>query len=245
MMVFGCCSGKMYSIHSNWYLLRGNNGSVIESYDTGGIMMCLVLMTLHKEGVALYQVLDGVKDSKIVVSGSDHGIVYMFERRDGSVSKLTTEGTAWVQTVATANVDGISTIIAASSRDVGTEMSKIYIWKKQSQPLSTPETTEDDALTLACKNWSIIVLLVALLTLNSQLIASGEAELSEGDINIVLQCLGWVHESPTGIEQKKKLCIDGGVLIMKTKMKQRQQYFDVVMIDSFCQTSPAAAAAEV
>ncbi len=33
------------------------------------------------------------------MSGSDHGVIYVFERRDGSVSKLTTEGTAWVQTV--------------------------------------------------------------------------------------------------------------------------------------------------
>ncbi len=72
------------------------------------------------EGIALYHVVDRVKvktlpvkntktpqprqvsftqDSKIVMSGSDHGVIYVFERRDGSVSKLTTEGTAWVQTV--------------------------------------------------------------------------------------------------------------------------------------------------
>ncbi|KAK0205691.1 hypothetical protein IW262DRAFT_1303034 [Armillaria fumosa] len=174
MMVFGCHSGKMYSIHSNRYLLRGNDGSVIESYDTGGIIGNATVNAAKdvfgiddpSQGVALYRVLDGAK---------------------------------------TANVDGISTIVAASSRDVGTEMSKIYIWKKQSQPLSTPETTEDDTLTLACKNWLIIVLLITLLTLNSQLIASGEAESNEGDMNIVPQHLGQVHESLTGIEQKKEV----------------------------------------
>ena len=72
------------------------------------------------EGIALYHIVDGAKvktlpvstmktlwprqvaftqDSKIVMSGSNHGIVYVFERRDGSISKLTTEGTAWVQTI--------------------------------------------------------------------------------------------------------------------------------------------------
>ncbi|KAK0487972.1 WD40-repeat-containing domain protein [Armillaria novae-zelandiae] len=208
------------------YLLRGNDGSVIESYDAGGIIGNATMNAAKdvfgiddpSQGVALYRVLDGAKvktlpvkamktprprqvaftqDSKIVVSGSDHGIIYMFERRDGSVSKLTTEGTAWVQTVTTANVDGISTIVAANSRDVGTEMSKIYIWKKQSQPLGAAEIIENDTLTLACKNWLIIGLLVALLTFNFS------AESSEGDINIVLQRLGQVHESPTGLGQKE------------------------------------------
>ncbi len=72
------------------------------------------------EGIALYHIVDGAKvktlpvktmktprprqvaftqDSKIVVSGSDHDIIYVFERRDGSVSKLAAESTAWVQTV--------------------------------------------------------------------------------------------------------------------------------------------------
>ncbi len=72
------------------------------------------------EGIALYHIVDGAKvktlpvktmktpqlwqvaftqNSKIVVSGSDHCIVYVFERRDGSVSKLAAEGTAWVQTI--------------------------------------------------------------------------------------------------------------------------------------------------
>ncbi|KAK0463422.1 WD40-repeat-containing domain protein [Armillaria novae-zelandiae] len=195
IMVFGCRSGKMYSTTPVAYLLRGNDGSVIESYDAGGIIGNATMNAAKdvfgiddpSQGVALYRVLDGAKvktlpvkatktprprqvaftqDSKIVVSGSDHGIIYMFERRDGSVSKLTTEGTAWVQTVTTANVDGISTIVAANSRDVGTEMSKIYIWKKQSQPLGAAEIIENDTLTLACKNWLIIGLLVALLTFN-------------------------------------------------------------------------------
>ncbi|KAK0477251.1 hypothetical protein IW261DRAFT_1420975 [Armillaria novae-zelandiae] len=216
-MVFGCRSGKMYSTTPVVYLLRGNNGSVIESYDAGGIIGNATMNAAKdvfgiddpSQGVALYRVLDGAKvktlpvkatktprpqqvaftqDSKIVVSGSDHGIIYMFERRDGSVSKLTTEGTAWVQTVTTANVDGISTIVAANSRDVGTEMSKIYIWKKQSQPLGAAEIIENDTFTLACKNWQEEVLMV--------------------------------------------------------KTKDKWQCLDVDMIDSFCQTSPTTAEAE-
>ncbi|KAK0493808.1 WD40-repeat-containing domain protein [Armillaria luteobubalina] len=125
MMVFGCRGGKMYSIHSNQGNAAVNTVKDVFSIDD------------PSQGVALYRVLDGAKvktlpvkatkalrprqvaftqDSKIVVSSSDHGIVYVFERRDGTVSKLTAEGTAWVQPITTANVDGVSTIVALLER---------------------------------------------------------------------------------------------------------------------------------
>ncbi|KAK0431138.1 Quino protein amine dehydrogenase [Armillaria borealis] len=121
MIMFGCHSGKIY-------LLQGNDGTMIETYDAGGIIGHATVNTAKdvfsiddpSEGIALYRIVDGAKvktlpvkttktlwlrqvaftqDSKIVMSGSNHGIIYVFERRDGSVSKLTTEGTAWVQTI--------------------------------------------------------------------------------------------------------------------------------------------------
>jgi hypothetical protein len=40
-------------------------------------------------------------DSKVIVIGSDHGIVYVYDRRSGElVAKLSLKGQDWVQTIA-------------------------------------------------------------------------------------------------------------------------------------------------
>ncbi len=65
-------------------------------------------------------------------------------------------------------MNGISTIIAASSRDVGTDSSRIYIWSNKSQRLGDTDMVKDDALTWSSyKNWVIIGLLIVLFLLNS------------------------------------------------------------------------------
>jgi hypothetical protein len=39
-------------------------------------------------------------DSKVIVIGSDHGIVYVYDRRSGElVGKLSSKGQDWVQTI--------------------------------------------------------------------------------------------------------------------------------------------------
>ncbi|KAK0439267.1 uncharacterized protein EV420DRAFT_1486406 [Desarmillaria tabescens] len=90
IIMFGCHSGKI------------GHAAVNTAKDVFGI-------DDPSQGIALYHVVDG---AKIVMSGSDHGIIYVFERRDGSVSKLTTEDTAWVQTLHKAAIVQYFTVCA-------------------------------------------------------------------------------------------------------------------------------------
>ncbi|KAJ7429427.1 quinon protein alcohol dehydrogenase-like superfamily [Mycena galericulata] len=72
-------------------------------------------------------------DCSSVVSGSDHGVVYVFDRRTGAVTDtLRVDPNDWVQTVTATHVDGISTIVAARSRDWGGR-NGIVIWRKKSK----------------------------------------------------------------------------------------------------------------
>ncbi|KAJ6476558.1 WD40-repeat-containing domain protein [Mycena vulgaris] len=77
--------------------------------------------------------VDFLEECKFIVSRSDHGLVYMFDRRSGDiVDELRVDPREWVQTVAGADCAGISTIFAAKSRDlVGTN--KIFVWRKKSK----------------------------------------------------------------------------------------------------------------
>ncbi|KAJ7117280.1 WD40-repeat-containing domain protein [Mycena crocata] len=69
-------------------------------------------------------------DCSTVMSGSDHGMVYVFDRRTGDVTDtLRVDASDWVQTVTATEIDGVSTILAARSRDWG-GMNMITIWKK-------------------------------------------------------------------------------------------------------------------
>ncbi|KAJ7175070.1 quinon protein alcohol dehydrogenase-like superfamily [Mycena crocata] len=64
----------------------------------------------------------------MVVSGSDHGIVYVFETRTGEIlEKLRIGAPDWIQTITTTQVDGVSTILAARARDFG--KNEIFVWK--------------------------------------------------------------------------------------------------------------------
>ncbi|KAK0460529.1 uncharacterized protein EV420DRAFT_1478300 [Desarmillaria tabescens] len=158
VVVFGCHNGKIY-------FLRGADGNIMESIDTGG-MICPrgnTAMDCEKDvfclddpaqGVALYRLSDGVrvktfpieatkvprprqvafaKNCRVIVSGSDHSIVYVFERRDSNVHQLDTGMEDHIQTVTAANIDGISTVIAAHSRDIG-KPSRIFIWMNSECP---------------------------------------------------------------------------------------------------------------
>ncbi|SJL14553.1 uncharacterized protein ARMOST_18016 [Armillaria ostoyae] len=145
IVVFGCHNGKIY-------FLRGADGDIMESIDTGG-MIGNAAMDCEKDvfclddpaqGVMLYRLLDGVafaENCRAIVSGSDHGVVYVFERRDSNVHQLDTGMEDHVQTVTTANIDGISTVIAARSRDIG-KPSRIFIWTNSGQPVAENATME-------------------------------------------------------------------------------------------------------
>ncbi|KAJ6546130.1 WD40-repeat-containing domain protein [Mycena sp. CBHHK59/15] len=72
------------------------------------------------------------EDCTSVVSGSNHGLVHVFHRRrENVVDKLDMQsGGLWVQAVAAAEIEGASTIFAASSKD-GHGGNPINVWKKQ------------------------------------------------------------------------------------------------------------------
>ncbi|KAJ7818027.1 WD40-repeat-containing domain protein [Mycena leptocephala] len=69
-------------------------------------------------------------DSKVIVIGSNHGIVYVYDRRSGElVAKLLSKGQDWVQTIATADCNGVPTIFAAKSGEDGGR-NDIVVWRK-------------------------------------------------------------------------------------------------------------------
>ncbi|KAG6913607.1 hypothetical protein DXG01_005613, partial [Tephrocybe rancida] len=69
-----------------------------------------------------------VDDCSTIVSGSDHGTVYVFNRRSGDVvDRLKIGEDTWLQTVTAANVNGAPTIFAAKSQD-NTEANDIWVW---------------------------------------------------------------------------------------------------------------------
>ncbi|KAJ7770758.1 WD40-repeat-containing domain protein [Mycena metata] len=89
-------------------------------------------IVIVREGKKLRQValLD---ECKTIVSGSDHGVVYVFDRRSGdTLDILKVHPHESVQTVAAADCAGIPTIFAAKSRDTDGP-NQIYIWRKKSQ----------------------------------------------------------------------------------------------------------------
>ncbi|KAJ7259352.1 WD40-repeat-containing domain protein [Mycena rebaudengoi] len=69
-----------------------------------------------------------------IVGGSDHGVVYVFDRPSGNtVAQLRIDPSAWVQTVAATDCNGASTIFAAKScvSEAAGTPNGIYIWQKR------------------------------------------------------------------------------------------------------------------
>ncbi|KAJ7840031.1 WD40-repeat-containing domain protein [Mycena leptocephala] len=68
-----------------------------------------------------------------IVCGSDHGVVYVFDRPSGdTVAHLRIDASVWVQTVAATECNGVSTLFAAKSYDAeaaGTP-NGIYVWQR-------------------------------------------------------------------------------------------------------------------
>ncbi|KAJ7711646.1 WD40-repeat-containing domain protein [Mycena metata] len=74
-----------------------------------------------------------LEECKFIVSGSDHGVVYVFNRRSGAtVDELRVHPSEYVQTIATAECAGFSTIFAAKSRDLAGP-NEIFVWRKKSK----------------------------------------------------------------------------------------------------------------
>ncbi|KAK7031894.1 WD-repeats-region domain-containing protein [Favolaschia claudopus] len=72
---------------------------------------------------------------RLIVAGSDHGIVYVFDARSGeTIQKLDTKKSKWVKAVTTAEIGGVPTIFAAHTyRDEGYQ--DIFVWKRAQSSL--------------------------------------------------------------------------------------------------------------
>ncbi|KAJ7450347.1 WD40-repeat-containing domain protein [Mycena latifolia] len=156
IMVFGLYGGDIHT-------LRGNNGKAAGEPWTVGALIGDVALDARKGvlcmdepslGANLYRLedhtrvktfpvavtkrkrlrqVDFLDECKFIVSGSDHGIVYVFDRHSGDIiDELRVDPHEWVQTVAAADCAGVSTIFAAKSRDLGGS-NKIFIWRKKSK----------------------------------------------------------------------------------------------------------------
>ncbi|KAK7019447.1 hypothetical protein VNI00_018057 [Paramarasmius palmivorus] len=67
---------------------------------------------------------------KVIISGSDHGLVYVFDRRTGRHIQVLETGTdSWVQSVAATSVTGTSTIFAGQALP-GEGDNKIFVFKR-------------------------------------------------------------------------------------------------------------------
>ncbi|KAJ7503891.1 WD40-repeat-containing domain protein [Mycena galericulata] len=153
IMVFGLHDGRIHT-------LRGSTGETVRTRQVGGMIgdanvhsrkgfFCL---DDPFQGVALYRLDDEHRvktfeikttksytrprqvcfadDGSCVVSGSDHGTVYIFDRWTGeTVDELKVGALDWAQTVTAAEVNGITTIIAARSRELSGP-NNIMLWKK-------------------------------------------------------------------------------------------------------------------
>ncbi|KAJ7605666.1 WD40-repeat-containing domain protein [Mycena polygramma] len=100
-----------------------------------------------------------VNECSEIVSGSDHGLVYVFDRRSGEIVdelKLDSDD-EWVQTVAGTDCNGVPTILAAKSRDVDAP-NQIYVWRK----LKKDEGRGTGALTKMWKGLEVCMVVAAL-----------------------------------------------------------------------------------
>ncbi|KAJ7176584.1 WD40-repeat-containing domain protein [Mycena filopes] len=70
------------------------------------------------------------KEYQSVVSGSDHGVVYVFNRRSGEAEELRVHANDWVQTVATVECPEGPTIFAARSSDL-VGKNTIHVFRKK------------------------------------------------------------------------------------------------------------------
>ncbi|KAJ6448088.1 WD40-repeat-containing domain protein [Mycena vitilis] len=162
ILVFGMYDGRIVN-------LRGTDGEIIRTRQVGGMIgdadvnsrKGLFCIDDPQQGIALYCLDDDHRvrtmevkvtkthprarqvcftaDAAFVIIGSDHGLVYIFDRWTGeTVDELPIGFEDWVQTVTATDVNGVSTILGARSRELSGK-NDIMVWKqiKKSRVLAT------------------------------------------------------------------------------------------------------------
>jgi hypothetical protein len=88
--------------------------------------------------------IDLAEDCSVIISGSDHGIVYAFDRRTGeTIDQLRVHPDDWVQTVKAAEIHNVPVVLAARSRDVD-GVNDVLIWKKNRDEQHRQEVSRRD-----------------------------------------------------------------------------------------------------
>ncbi|KAK1219595.1 hypothetical protein PQX77_017691 [Marasmius sp. AFHP31] len=114
---------------TDWYLVENIfDGSTLHRLSDHALLKAYNVPR-RRQIAAPKQVVFG-EDHQIVVNGSDHGVLYVFDLRTGAVlQKLDTETGNWVQALTTVQVNGVPFIIAGEAR-AGEGGSDIFIFKK-------------------------------------------------------------------------------------------------------------------
>ncbi|CAK5270812.1 unnamed protein product [Mycena citricolor] len=75
-----------------------------------------------------------LEGNQVVVSGSDHGKLFIYTRRDQFLTTVDTGSDEWVQTITTAEVAGVPTIFAAKSSEISGRNNILVIQKRPAVP---------------------------------------------------------------------------------------------------------------
>ncbi|KAF5366414.1 hypothetical protein D9758_009811 [Tetrapyrgos nigripes] len=99
---------------------------------------------------------------KAIVTGSDHGDVYVFDRRTGEVNDIIHVGCKdWVQLVMTTEMEGVPMIIVGRSGEkIG--RTALQVWERKT-PASRPEAARQGRLLQGLSGWQVICVLLSVL----------------------------------------------------------------------------------
>ncbi|CAK5275880.1 unnamed protein product, partial [Mycena citricolor] len=92
--------------------------------------------------------------NRAIVSGSDHGIVYVYTRWDALLTKLHVDPNAWVQKIATADVAGVPTIFVAKSAEVS-RRNEVFVYRKT---IITLDLIARLGTVLKWMSWTVVIL---------------------------------------------------------------------------------------
>ncbi|KAK1233799.1 hypothetical protein PQX77_003026 [Marasmius sp. AFHP31] len=99
-----------------------------------------------------------------VLSGSDHGIVYVFDRRTGDITDTINIGVKdWVQSITSIVIDGApSIVVGRTGENLG--RTKLQVWTKRpsKNPTESPDSVRR-AATIVEKGWWVLCILLAML----------------------------------------------------------------------------------
>ncbi|RDB28137.1 hypothetical protein Hypma_001403 [Hypsizygus marmoreus] len=139
----------------NIHMLRGRDGKVQQTRNTGGNAAVnarrgVFCIDDPLQGAALYRLDSGARirtypvgmekpprprqvtfaeDCSVILSGSDHGVVYVFDRRSGEVLDKLKVGDDRIQATTATDIDETPFVLTAIAKGKG-EASDIIVWQK-------------------------------------------------------------------------------------------------------------------